>query len=119
MISSIRTGTTNNAAGFAKVYEKQKELIQIKGKAGGVHSFSQEEMTAFSIHINTLLGDDADLKSVAAMGLSACSGVTLRFPGTCFRSTRPGWSWRRRSAMVSFCLRSSTRPFRIRLTSAR
>eukprot|EP00474_Spongospora_subterranea_P000513 CRZ00971.1 hypothetical protein [Spongospora subterranea] len=62
VISSIRTGKTSGAANFAKVYEKQKELIQVHGNSGGVHSFSQEEMSAFSIHINQVLADDPDLK---------------------------------------------------------
>lgn len=63
MISSTRCGKVEGAAGFAAVYEKQKELIQIKGHSG-LHSFSQEEMTAFAEHINNLLGNDPDLAHI-------------------------------------------------------
>lgn len=61
VISGIRSGKLSSAAGFAKVYEKQKELIQVKG-ASGLHSFSQEEMTAFAEHLNNILADDPDLQ---------------------------------------------------------
>jgi len=41
VIASIRSGTTGKMANFARVYEKQKEMIQVKGHSG-VHSYAQE-----------------------------------------------------------------------------
>jgi len=58
IVVNIKKGSTS---GFAKVYSKQKELIQVKG-AVGTHSFSEEEMAAFSEHLNNCLADDPDCK---------------------------------------------------------
>jgi len=62
---------------FAQVYEKAKSLFQVKGFSG-VHSFSQEEMTAFSEHLNYLFADDADLAHIlpiATDGTDLCKAV--------------------------------------------
>jgi len=62
---------------FSKVYSKQKELIQVKGHSG-VHSFSEEEMSAFAEHLNQTLKDDKDLKHllpVETKGTDLCKKV--------------------------------------------
>lgn len=62
---------------FAKVYSKQKELIQVQGHSG-VHSFAEEEMSAFAEHINQCLAEDKDLKHllpVDTKGLDLCKKV--------------------------------------------
>ena len=60
VIASLRSGSTGKAKNFAKVYEKQKEMIKVKG-AAGTHSYAQEEMSAFAEHFNNVLKDDPDL----------------------------------------------------------
>lgn len=60
VIASIRSGTSGKVANFARVYEKQKEMIQVKGHSG-VHSYAQEEMSAFAEHFNNVLKGDPDL----------------------------------------------------------
>jgi plastin-1 len=60
VIASIRAGKGGNTANFARVYEKQKEMIQVKGHTG-LHSYAQEEMAAFAEHFNYVLKDDPDL----------------------------------------------------------
>jgi len=62
VIASIRSGTTGKMANFARVYEKQKEMIQVKGHSG-VHSYAQEEMSAFAEYFNNCLKADPDLKN--------------------------------------------------------
>lgn len=37
------------------------DLLQIKFSSGGIHSYSQEEVTAFADHINNVLGNDKQL----------------------------------------------------------
>jgi len=60
VIASIRSGTSGKMANFARVYEKQKEMIQVKGHSG-VHSYAQEEMSAFAEHFNNTLKNDPEL----------------------------------------------------------
>lgn len=60
VIASLRSGTSGKMKNFARVYEKQKELLQVKG-ASGVHSYSQEELSAFAEHMNNVLKDDKEL----------------------------------------------------------
>jgi plastin-1 len=62
---------------FAKVYSKQKELVQVQGTVG-VHSFAEEEMAAFSEHLNQCLGQDKDLKHLMPLeskGMDLCKKV--------------------------------------------
>jgi len=62
---------------FAKVYSKQKELVQVQGHSG-VHSFAEEEMAAFSEHLNQCLGEDKDLKHLMPLegkGMDLCKKV--------------------------------------------
>lgn len=76
IMKSIQSGSGKGGQ-FVKVYEKQKELIQHKGHSG-VHSFSQEEMTAFSEHLNFVLEDDGDCKHLMPInpeGLDLCDKV--------------------------------------------
>jgi hypothetical protein len=61
VIASIRSGSSGKMANFARVYEKQKEMIQVKGHSG-VHSYAQEEMSAFAEHFNNTLKGDPDLE---------------------------------------------------------
>lgn len=54
---NIRAG---KSSGFAHVYTKQKDLIQVKGHTG-IHAYAEEEVSAFAEHMNTYLEGDADL----------------------------------------------------------
>ena len=75
MIMNIKKG--GSGGGFAKVYSKQKELIQVKG-ASGLHSYSEEEMAAFSEHLTNCLTGDDDVKHllpVEEKGLDLCKKV--------------------------------------------
>lgn len=77
IMAQIQGGSAKGSS-FSKVYNKQKELIQHKGHSG-VHSFSQEEMTAFSEHLNYVLGDDADCKHLMPIdteGIDLCEKVS-------------------------------------------
>lgn len=77
IMANIQQGTGTDSS-FVKVYNKQKELIQHKGHSG-VHSFSQEEMTAFSEHLNFVLEDDADCKHLMPIdteGVDLCDKVS-------------------------------------------
>jgi len=79
---------------FAKVYSKQKEMIQVAG-AVGVHSFSEEEMSAFAEHMNQCLSKDPDLKHLLPIetkgtdlcrkvydGLLLSKFINIAIPGT-------------------------------------
>jgi len=75
-VLAIKSGKGSNLK-FAKVYSKQKELVQVQGFAG-VHSFAEEEMAAFSEHLNQCLGGDKDLKHLMpleAKGMDLCRKV--------------------------------------------
>jgi len=55
--------------------EQESELIRLKGIGSVMHSFSQEEMTAFAEHMNYVLGDDKDLAylfPIKTTGLDLC-----------------------------------------------
>eukprot|EP00753_Platysulcus_tardus_P019623 PLAT7369.1.p1 GENE.PLAT7369.1~~PLAT7369.1.p1 ORF type:complete len:625 (+),score=349.20 PLAT7369.1:83-1957(+) len=55
MMNNMRGG---KETAFAKVYTKSAALFEVKGAGGGSHSFSEEERSAFSEHINQCLGSD-------------------------------------------------------------
>jgi len=62
---------------FAHVYSKQKALVTVAGHVG-VHSFAEEEMSAFSEHLNQCLGQDKDLKHllpIETKGMDLCKKV--------------------------------------------
>lgn len=46
---------------LAQLVEAQKGLLQVSMAGGGYHSYSTEELSAFSDHINNVLGDDPDV----------------------------------------------------------
>jgi len=46
---------------LARMAKAQSEIMQVKTQAGGVHTYSQEELTAFADHINSVLEGDSDL----------------------------------------------------------
>lgn len=76
VMEKIRGGTGDSK--FVSVYEKQKELIQHQGKVG-VHSFSQEEMSAFAEHLNFVMEDDGDCKYLLPInpdGVDLCDKVS-------------------------------------------
>jgi len=55
--------------------ERESELIRLKGIGSVMHSFSQEEMSAFAEHMNYVLGDDKDLAylfPIRTTGLDLC-----------------------------------------------
>jgi plastin-1 len=99
VIAQIRSGAADK--GFANVYHKQKEMIQVrlygitrhmlhnvyimvlcccsqvKG-AVGVHSFAHEEMSAFAAHFNAKLSNDPDLDyllPIQTEGTDLCTKV--------------------------------------------
>jgi len=77
VIASIRSGTSGKMANFARVYEKQKEMIQVKGHSG-VHSYAQEEMSAFAEHFNNTLKSDPELEHylpIDSKGLALAESV--------------------------------------------
>eukprot|EP00455_Lapot_gusevi_P056718 TRINITY_DN949_c0_g1_i1.p1 TRINITY_DN949_c0_g1~~TRINITY_DN949_c0_g1_i1.p1 ORF type:complete len:640 (+),score=335.88 TRINITY_DN949_c0_g1_i1:74-1921(+) len=77
IIGQVRQGRKNTQQGFARVVEKQKNMIQVQGHTG-VHSFAQEEMTAFAEHINQCLRADPDLDyllPIDATGTELCDKV--------------------------------------------
>jgi len=54
---------------------QENELIRLKGIGSVMHSFSQEEMSAFAEHMNYILGDDKDLAymmPIKTTGLDLC-----------------------------------------------
>jgi plastin-1 len=62
---------------FSQVYSKQKELIQVQGHSG-MHSFSEEEMSAFAEHLNQSLKEDKELKHllpIETKGTDLCRKV--------------------------------------------
>jgi len=76
IVLAIKSGK-GSKLNFAKVYSKQKELVQVQGFAG-VHSFAEEEMAAFSEHLNQCLGGDKDLKHLMPLeskGMDLCRKV--------------------------------------------
>ncbi|KAG7375668.1 phospholipid scramblase 1 [Phytophthora pseudosyringae] len=58
-------------------------IHEVKGTAGGVHSYSEEETAAFTEHINNTLQSDKDVASLMPIGMDAglfravCDGVVL------------------------------------------
>jgi len=60
----IKKGKVDASKGFARVFTKAVTTIKVQGRDGAVHSFSEEERTAFVEHINAVLGQDADMKKV-------------------------------------------------------
>ncbi|KAL3657228.1 hypothetical protein V7S43_017888 [Phytophthora oleae] len=58
-------------------------IHEVKGTAGGLHSYSEEETVAFTEHINNTLNADKDVASLMPIGMDAglfravCDGVLL------------------------------------------
>ncbi|GMF16517.1 unnamed protein product [Phytophthora lilii] len=58
-------------------------IHEVKGTAGGLHSYSEEETVAFTEHINNTLHADKDVASLMPIGMDAglfravCDGVLL------------------------------------------
>ncbi|KAK1946890.1 Fimbrin-2 [Phytophthora citrophthora] len=58
-------------------------IHEVKGTAGGLHSYSEEETVAFTEHINNTLNGDKDVASLMPIGMDAglfqavCDGVLL------------------------------------------
>ncbi|CAI5742029.1 unnamed protein product [Hyaloperonospora brassicae] len=58
-------------------------IHEVKGTAGGVHSYSEEETVAFTEHINNTLQADKDIASIMPISVDAglfsavCDGVVL------------------------------------------
>ncbi|KAL7681995.1 putative calponin domain, EF-hand domain, EF-hand domain pair, CH domain superfamily [Plasmopara halstedii] len=58
-------------------------IHEVKGTAGGVHSYSEEETVAFTEHINNVLHADNDVASLMPIGVdgglfrAVCDGVLL------------------------------------------
>jgi len=60
--------------------ERQSEIVKVKGLAQSIlHTFSQEEMSAFAEHMNYVLGDDKDLAylmPIKSEGLDLCFKIS-------------------------------------------
>jgi len=77
IVANMKAGKTSSDKGFARIYSKQKELVQVKGHTG-THSYSEEEMSAFAEHINHCLGSDPECKyllPIETKGLDLCAKV--------------------------------------------
>jgi len=59
VMAAVKNG---EGGGFAEVYKKKKELIEIKTETGGAHSLAVEEVAAFANHLNNILADEKDMK---------------------------------------------------------
>jgi len=58
-----RASKATGSQQLKELAKKQKaKLAQVKGKSGALHTYSHEEVAAFSEHLNHTLGDDPDLK---------------------------------------------------------
>lgn len=58
--------------------DKQVDLIQVKRAGSVVHTYAQEEMSAFAEHLNYVLGDDKDVKylmPVDTEGIDLCTKI--------------------------------------------
>ena len=74
IIYNIKQGKTS---GFAAVYTKQKDLIQVKGHTG-VHAYAEEEVSAFAEHLTMYLEGDKDvahLLPVSPQGLDLAKKI--------------------------------------------
>eukprot|EP01006_Ploeotia_vitrea_P043470 TRINITY_DN66736_c4_g3_i1.p1 TRINITY_DN66736_c4_g3~~TRINITY_DN66736_c4_g3_i1.p1 ORF type:complete len:621 (+),score=415.86 TRINITY_DN66736_c4_g3_i1:149-2011(+) len=77
LLQKIKSGETDVGKGFAAVVHESKKLIKVKG-ASGLHSFAQEELSAFANHLNACLANDDDVKHLVPIdpnGLDLCDKV--------------------------------------------
>jgi hypothetical protein len=58
IVAHVRAGKTS---GFAKVYSKQRDVIQVSGHSG-IHAYAEEEVAAYAEHITAYLENDPDVK---------------------------------------------------------
>eukprot|EP00762_Andalucia_godoyi_P008019 ANDGO_03484.mRNA.1 Fimbrin len=74
--TELKSSSTSKKTAFAEVYKRAAQAInKIQGQGGAQHSYTEEEKRAFVEHINFVLGNDADLKSVLPIDESSKSGV--------------------------------------------
>lgn len=70
----------DNKACLRDFTERQAEMVQVKGMGQSIlHTFSQEEMSAFAEHMNYVLGDDKDLAYLMPInpeGLDLCFKIS-------------------------------------------
>ncbi|KAG7388811.1 phospholipid scramblase 1 [Phytophthora boehmeriae] len=70
-------------ASAAAAYNANVTIHEVKGTAGGLHSYSEEETVAFTQHINNCLSTDKDVASLMPISMDAglfrsvCDGVLL------------------------------------------
>jgi plastin-1 len=81
MVNNERSRTKKgkkSTSQFASVVQKSKTLLQVKGQGhdGAVHSLSEEELAAFTEHLNNLLGDDTDLKYIMPIDVDSHALLT-------------------------------------------
>lgn len=68
----------DNKTALRTLADKQVDLIQVKRAGSILHTFAQEEMTAFAEHLNYVLGDDKGLKHVMPIeteGMDLCTKI--------------------------------------------
>lgn len=58
-------------ASAAATYNANATIHELKGTAGGLHSYSEEETVAFTEHINNTLHSDKDVASLMPIGMDA------------------------------------------------
>ncbi|RLM96051.1 hypothetical protein BBI17_001693 [Phytophthora kernoviae] len=81
--STQKTGVLQRRASAAAAYNANVTIHEVKGTAGGLHSYSEEETVAFTQHINNCLSSDKDVASLMPIGMDAglfrsvCDGVLL------------------------------------------
>ena len=49
---------------MAQVVKKAAKMFNVEGAGGAVHTFSEEERDAFTLHLNNCLGKDPDLSNM-------------------------------------------------------
>ncbi|GMH94672.1 hypothetical protein TrVE_jg1997 [Triparma verrucosa] len=62
MMHNIRNG--KGEAAMAQVVKKAAKMFNVEGAGGAVHTFSEEERDAFTLHLNNCLGKDPDLSNM-------------------------------------------------------
>lgn len=68
-----------NKSALRTLADKQIDVITIKRSGSVVHSYAQEEMAAFSDHLNYVLGDDKQLKYLMPInpeGMDLCKKIS-------------------------------------------
>lgn len=93
-LDSHTIGVLQRRASAVAMYNANVTIHEVKGSAGGVHSYSEEETSAFTEHINNTLHHDKDVASLLPMnpvdglfhsvgdGILLCKLINVAVPET-------------------------------------